>query len=99
MHLLDDLEPLGDDLIALAVGIEPMNSLLHLTLQAGNTGQAFKIVDHIQDQWCFGIPGGQGATDLLLVDDGRYRGPEQDDPGNPFHMDALVEHIDAEQQF
>lgn len=32
MHLLNYLEPLGDDLITLAVGIEPVNGLLHLVL-------------------------------------------------------------------
>ena len=47
VHLFDDLEPLGHDLIALAVGIEPMNGLLHLTLQTGNAGQALKVVDNI----------------------------------------------------
>ena len=70
MHLLDDLEPLGNDLIALAVGIEPMNGLLHLTLQTGNTGQAFKVVDHVQDQGCLCVPCRQSTTNLLLVDDG-----------------------------
>ena len=47
MHLLDDLEPLGHDFIALAVGIEPMDRLLHLALQTGNAGQALKVVDNI----------------------------------------------------
>ena len=70
VHLLDDLKPLGDDFIALAVGIEPVNCLLHFALQVGNAGQAFKVVDHIQNQRGCGISGGQGATDLLLVDDG-----------------------------
>ena len=32
MHLLNHLKPFGDDLIALAVGIEPMDRLLHLAL-------------------------------------------------------------------
>ena len=36
MHLLNNLEPLGDDLIALTVGIEPMDCLLHLALQTRN---------------------------------------------------------------
>lgn len=47
MHLLDDLESLGDDPIALTVGIEPVDRLLHLALQTGNTGQALEIVDNI----------------------------------------------------
>ena len=47
MHLLDDLEPFGHDLIALAVGIQTMDCFLHLALQAGNTGQTFKVVDNI----------------------------------------------------
>jgi len=98
MHLLDDLEPLGHDLIALTIGIEPVNSLLHLTLQAGNTGQPLKIVDHIQNQRGCGIPCGQSPADLLLVDDGRNRRSEQNDTRNPLHMNALVKHIDAEQQ-
>ena len=58
MHLLDDLEPLGHDLIALTIGIEPVNSLLHLALQTGNTGQPFEIVDYIQNQRGCGVPGG-----------------------------------------
>ena len=98
VHLLDDLEPLGDDLVALTVGVKPVNRLLHLALQTGNTGQTFEIVDHIQNQRGCGVPGSQGTSDLLLVDDGRDGRSEQDDPGNAFHMDALVEHIDAEQQ-
>ena len=32
MHLLNNLEPLGDDLIALAVGIQTVDRLLHLAL-------------------------------------------------------------------
>lgn len=32
VYLLDDLEPLGDDPIALTVGMEPVNGLLHLAL-------------------------------------------------------------------
>ena len=36
---------------------------------------------------------------MLLVDDGRYRGAEEDDPRHVFHMDALVEHVDAEEEF
>ena len=98
MHLLDDLEPLGHDLVALTVGIEPVNRLLHLALQTGYTGQALEIVDHIQDQRGCGVPGGQGAANLLLVNNGRNGRSEQNDPGNALHMDALVEHIDAEQQ-
>ena len=47
MYLLDDLKPLGDDLVTLTVGIEPINSLLHLALQTGNAGQPFEIVDNI----------------------------------------------------
>ena len=98
VHLLDDLELLGDDLITLTVGIEPVNSLLHLALQTGNAGQALKVVDHIQNQRGCGVTGSQGATDLLLVDDGRNRWSEQDHARNAFYMDALVEHIDTEQQ-
>ena len=70
VHLLDDLEPLGHDLIALAVGIQTMDCFLHLALQTGNTGQALEIVDHIQNQRGCGVPGGQGTSDLLLVNDG-----------------------------
>ena len=70
VHLLDDLEPLGHDLIALAVGIQTMDCFLHLTLQTGNTGQAFKVVDHIQDQGRLCVPCRQSTTNLLLVDDG-----------------------------
>ena len=99
MHLLDDLEPLGHDLVTLAVGIEPMNSLLHLALQTGNAGQALEVVDHIQNQRGCGISGGQGASNLLLVDDGRNRWSEQNDPRNALHMDAFVEHVDTKQQF
>ena len=47
MHLLDDFEPLGDDLITLAVGIQTVNGLLHLTLQTGNVGQTFEVVNNI----------------------------------------------------
>lgn len=47
IYLLNDLEPLGDDLIALAVGIEPMDSLLHLALQTGNAGQTFEIINNV----------------------------------------------------
>ena len=36
--------------------------------------------------------------DLLLVDDGRNRWSEQDHARNAFYMDALVKHIDTEQQ-
>ena len=96
MHLLDNLKPLGHDLVTLAVGIQTMDCLLHLALQAGNTGQALEIVDHIQNQRGCGVSGGQGSSDLLLVDDGRNRWSEQDDPGNPLHMYTLVEHIDTE---
>jgi hypothetical protein len=47
VHLLDDLKPFGHNLVALAVGIEPVDRLLHLALQTGNTGQALEIVDNI----------------------------------------------------
>ena len=47
MYLLNDLEPLSDDLIALAVGIEPMDCLLHLALQTGNAGQTFEVINNI----------------------------------------------------
>lgn len=47
MYLLNDLEPLGDDLIALAVGIEPMDRLLHLALQTGNAGQTFEVINNV----------------------------------------------------
>ena len=70
VHLLDDLEPLGDDFIALAVGIQAVNSLLHLVLQTGNADQSLEVVDHIENQRGCGVPGGQGTSDLLLVDDG-----------------------------
>ena len=56
MHLLDDLEPLGDDLITLTVGIQTMDCFLHLALQTGNTGQALEIIDHIQNQRGCGVP-------------------------------------------
>lgn len=36
MHLLNYLEPLGDDLIALTVGIQAVDCLLHLALQTRN---------------------------------------------------------------
>ena len=32
MHLLNNLEPLGDDFIALTVGIQAVDCLLHLIL-------------------------------------------------------------------
>ena len=97
MHLLDDLKPLGHDLVALTVGIESVNCFLHLTLQTGNAGQTLKVVDHIKNQRGCGVPGGQGTSDLLLVDDGRNGGSEQNHTRDSLHMDALVEHIDAEQ--
>ena len=56
VHLLNNLEPLGDDPIALAVGIQTMDCFLHLALQTGNAGQALKVVDHIKNQRGCGIP-------------------------------------------
>ena len=76
VHLFDDLKPLSDDLIAFAVGIEPVNCFLHLALQAGNTGQALEVVDYIENQRGCGITSGQSTSDLLLVDDGRNRWSE-----------------------
>ena len=76
MHLFDDLEPLGDDLIALAVGIQTMDCFLHLALQTRYAGQAFKVVDNIQDQRGCSISGSQGTSNLLLIDNGRNRRPE-----------------------
>ena len=66
MHLLDDLKPLGNDLIALAVGIQTMDCFLHLALQTGNAGQALKVVDHIENQRGCGISGGQGSSICCL---------------------------------
>ena len=60
--------------------------------------RALKVVDHIQNQRGCGVTGSQGATDLLLVDDWRNRWSEQNHARNAFYMDALVEHIDTEQQ-
>src|SRR5699024_1109793 len=56
------------------------------------------VVHHIQNQRrCRGACR-QGPADLLLINDGRHRGPEQDDPGDPLYMNAFVQHVDAEQQ-
>ena len=76
VHLLNDLKPLGDDSITLTVGIEPVNCLLHLALQAGNTGQTLEVIDYIKNQRGCGISSSQGTSDLLLVDDGRNRWSE-----------------------
>ena len=37
-------------------------------------------------------------ADTLLVDDRRDRRPQQDHPADVVHMDAFVQHIDAEQE-
>ena len=36
MHLLNNFKPFGDDFIALAVGIQAVDRLLHLALQTRN---------------------------------------------------------------
>ena len=99
LHLLDDLEPLGDDLLPFPVGIEPLDGGGHLLLQPRDTGQTLKVVDYVQNKGrglgaCCQCP-----ADLLLINDGRHGGPEQDHARDTFHMDALVQHINAEQQF
>ena len=90
LHLFDDLKPLGDDSLPFPVGVEPLDGGGHFFLQARDAGQAFKVVHHVQNQGrCRGTCC-QGTADLLLVDDGRHRGPEQDHARDTFHMDALV---------
>ena len=42
--------------------------------------------------------GGEGAADLLFIDDGRNGGAEKDDTVNIADMDTLVEHVDAEEE-
>ena len=96
LHLLDHLKALGDDPVTLAVGVEPLHGGGHLVLQPRDAAQPLEIVDHIQNQRRFGAAGGQRPADLLLINDGRHGGPEQDHARNTLHMDALVQHIDAE---
>ena len=50
-HLLNAFKPLVTSLPAFTVDIQPMNRLLHLALQTGNTASATKVVDRIQNPW------------------------------------------------
>ena len=68
-------------------------------LDRGNAGQALKVVHHVQNQGRCCDACRQGPADLLLINDGRHRRPEQDHARDTFHMDALVEHIDTEEEF
>ena len=70
MHLLHDLKVVGDNLVALAVGVQALHGGGHFVLQAADAGQSLEVVDHIQNQRCGTVPCRQGAPDLLLVDDG-----------------------------
>ena len=98
LHLLDHLKALGDDPVSLAVGVEPLHGGAHLVLQPRDAAQPLEVIHHIQNQRRFGAAGGQRPADLLLINDGRHGGPEQDHARDALDMDALVQHIDAEQQ-
>ena len=99
MHLLHDLKVVGDDLVSLAVGVQALHGGGHFALQAADAGQPLEVVDHIQNQRCNAVPCCQSAPNLLLVDDGRNRRAEQNDALDALDMDALIEHVNAEQEF
>ena len=98
MDLLQNLKTVSHNLIALTVGVETLHSGSHLILQATDAGQALKVIDDIQNKRCCAIPCCQSAANLLLVDNRRNRRTEQNDARDALDMDALIEHVNAEQK-
>ena len=99
MDLLHNLKTIRNDLAALAVGIETLHGGGHLVLQAADAGQALKVIDDIQNKRCCAIPCCQSTTNLLFVDNRRNRRAEQNNTRDTLNMDALIEHVNAEQEF
>ena len=97
-HLLDDSKLLDHNLVIPALAAQALHSLVHLGLNRAIAAQTAKVVNNIEDQRRALRPRCQRAADLLLIDDGRLRLPEQDDTADTPHMHTLVEHIDREQQ-
>ena len=97
MGLLDDREPFGYDFVRFAALAQALHGRIHLLLNGGDAAQIFKVIHHIQDQRRAGATCRERPPDLLLVNNGADGRAEQDHAGNAVHMDALVEHVDAEQ--
>ena len=98
LRLLDDFKSVRYDGFALARVIQALDGGLYLLLQKADAAKPLDVVDHIDNDRRTALARGQGAADLLLVDDGRDGRAEEDDARNAGDVNALVEHIDAEQQ-
>ena len=98
LRLLDDFKSVRYDGFALARVIQALDGGLYLLLQKADAAKPLDVVDHIDNDRRTALARGQGAADLLLVDDGRDGRAEEDHARNAGDVYALVEHIDAEQQ-
>lgn len=98
MDLFDNFKTIRDDFVTLAVGVETLHGGGHFVLQPTDTGQAFKVIDDIQNKRCRAIPCCQSTPNLLFVDNRRNRRAEQNNTRDTRNMDTLIEHVNAEQK-
>ena len=97
-HLVDDLKMRIDNGILHTERTVVGHGNLHFFLDRADAVQILNVQHDIKDDRMVFLTGGEGTTDLLFVNDRRYRRAEQDHASHIVHMNALVERIDAVEQ-
>lgn len=96
-HLVDDGEVLDLDLLAVAALAPEPDGLGNLAAEGVDGIEVIHIGDDIENERLPRVRGGERAADLLFEDDRGDRRAEKNHAGDVVNVDALVEHVDGEE--
>ena len=96
--LVDNLEGVVHDVLVLAEVLIVRDGRAHFLLDGADAVEALDVEDDVEDDGVLSGAGGEGAADLLFINDGRDGRTEQDDAADIRQMHAFVEHVDAVQK-
>lgn len=96
-HLVDDGEVLDLELFAVASFAPEPDGLGNLIAERVDGIEVIDIGDDVENERLPRVGGGERAADLLFEDDRGDSGTEQNNAGDVVNVDALVEHVDGEE--
>ena len=97
-HLVDDLKMRVYNAVASAERFVIGHGDLHFLFDRADAVQVLDVQNDIKNHGLPVLPDGKSPSDLLLVNDGRHRGAQQNHAADIFNMDAFVQRVDAEKK-